>query len=306
MVKDSEQWAEKAVRQVESATHLSTKSETNAPEENGERKAPAVDAVAQARKTMLPPTEEAYWTTLKNKGKIPNFWMTPEYAEFADWEFRVRRHLCGWVDPKFDLEENCHHLWTVPALEYNTGFFSQRQVWAGFPNSDTMGMFLDHQYLYDAHAFCDLAGGRWSKFRKNVRKYPARNPGTLEYRPLVEGEADTDIHRMLIEWSKSKTIHDPGTMVTFLFFGSLRWGLFRDGNLVGVNVADENWIHGIYRYCLDDGTPFLNEFMRYLFFTSDWAQEKEWINDGGDLDSMELRAFKLSLNPHTIQNIKSH
>ena len=73
-----------------------------------------------------------------------------------------------------------------------------------------------------------------------------------------------------------------------------------------MNVGDKNYLHAVYRYCLDDGTPYLNEYLRHCFYTSDWVQKKSIVNDGGDLGNPKLERFKLKLNPVLIQKVYTY
>lgn len=233
---------------------------------------------------------------------IPNFWMTPEYVKFAELEWMEANHgLCGWVDPSSDQVE-----WVFPPMAHGS-FFINSPIWAGFPdNPGEDGAVLDRQYFYDPDNFEDLHGKEWKTYRKNIRKYPSRVKGNLWYRRLKQNEQQEAISELLANWAEGKEIQDPEVMVRFCLMGQTRWGLFLDDQLVGINVGDHNWIHGIYRYCLDDGTPFLNEYLRHCFYTSFWAQGFCYINDGGDLDNPELARFKQKLNPTHVATVYSH
>ena len=245
---------------------------------------------------------EDYWEALKAKGITPNFWMTEEYVQKAELVWNDCEALCGWTEPEEYIQ------WKFPPLSlYN--FWDNCSIWASFPDvigKDCESIFLDHQYLYEAKAFLSLTGHNWAVYRKNIKKYPARNGGTLEYRRLKEGECEEEISQMLLKWAKGKTLYDNDVMVKFLLQGNLRWGLFRNGELAGVNVGDKNYLHAVYRYCLDDGTPYLNEYLRHCFYTSDWVQKKSIVNDGGDLGNPELERFKLKLNPVLIQKVYTY
>ena len=238
-----------------------------------------------------------YWTALANSYATPNFWMTPEYVKFAELFWVEKDDLCGW---KYDEDEE----WFCPPLGLS-GFRIDQPTWAGFLDlKGNMGnTLLDHQYLYDAYRFQDLSGSIWKTFRKNIRKYPARYSGQLKYRRLVGAEYEQEIGEMLLEWSEDKIIQDPEVMTQFILLGKFRWGLFLDEKLVGINVGDANHAHAIYRYCLDDGSPFLNEYLRYCFYLDPWTQVKRWVNDGGDLGDSALARFKRKLNPAVISNV---
>lgn len=240
-----------------------------------------------------------YWTAIRNVDRVPNFWMTPEYARKADLVWVNDDNLWGWF-------EKGEQGWFLPPLGPE-GFRYDRQVWAGFASGwSYQGDFLDEQYLYDARKFLNLKGKHWATFRKNIRKYPARTKGKLEYEFIRPNDHEDQVEKLLMEWSEGRELNGPDTLIRFCLRGMRRWGLFNDGILVGLNVADANHRHGIYRYCLDDGTPFLNEYLRYCFFTSTWAQRCVWINDGGSLGSKKLARFKKKLNPVAVYKVHSY
>ena len=130
------------------------------------------------------------------------------------------------------------------------------KTWGGRGGKWIHSAFLDHQYVYDPYQFNNPEGKKWKTYRKNIRKFPERCPnvGPQVYHKLELGEQELEIEFMLLQWSEGKELYDPEVMVQFLFYGKNRWGLFVDGDLVGVNVGDENHKHRIFRYCLDNGT----------------------------------------------------
>ena len=139
-----------------------------------------------------------------------------------------------------------------------------------------------------------------------MRKYPQRAGGQLKYKRLKGNDSDDEIAALLEAWGKGREFHDPDTFIRFCFCGDHCWGLFRDGELVGLNVGDENHAYAIYRCCIDDGTPYLNEYLRHLFYLSPWVQTRRWVNDGGDLGQEGLRRFKMKLNPVAVQTVYSY
>jgi hypothetical protein len=171
---------------------------------------------------------------------------------------------------------------------------------------DVLNKPLDRQYIYDAHDFNDLSGKRWAVFRKNIRKYPNRYGYNLIYRELEIDDHIDQVGELMFRWAHGRELQDNEVMVRFVMLGRLRWGLFNGHKLIGVNVGDENHTHGIYRYCIDNCMPFLNEYLRYRFYTSPWAQQKRWINDGGDLDNPSLARFKRKLNPVEIRTVYTY
>jgi hypothetical protein len=142
-----------------------------------------------------------------------------------------------------------------------------------------------------------------------VKKYPARCGGELTYRDLSEIQyIDPFVSELMIQWGKDKNVFDPETMLRFGLMGEHRFGLFlkKSGcaaQLIGLNIWDENWKYVNFRYCIDDGSSFLQEYLRYQFYTDPEIQAKgKLVNDGGALDSEGLLRFKLKLNP--VQVIK--
>lgn len=225
--------------------------------------------------------------------------MTPEYVQLANLQWVELEKECGWVDPSVTGPL----VWQFPPV-CASGHSSCHSVWAGWINEGG-AKFLDHQYIYDASQFLNLVGGDWKVYRKNIRKYPHRNPSQYQYLLLPYGSYEKEIEEMLINWTKDKEIYDPETLVRFFFEGEFRFGLVQKDKLIGINVADFNWFHGIFRYCLDNGEPFLNEYLRHCFYVSEFAQNHRWINDGGDLGNEGLTAFKKKLNPHCIMKVYS-
>ena len=145
-------------------------------------------------------------------------------------------------------------------------------------------------------------------FRKNIRKYPDRvGEFNLEYRKLSPREFEKDIEELVLNWGEGRDLYDVEVLVRYAFQGENRYALLRHGKVVGLNIFDENFKFINYRYCIDDGTPFLNEYMRYLFYTSDEILKKQkLVNDGGSLDNEGLRKFKLRLNPVHIGYVYSY
>ena len=242
---------------------------------------------------------EVYWIALRSSNHLPNFWMTRQYVALANLSWMDCEDLCGWVDEE---DDEC---WFLPPLGHR-GFETHHPVFACFPGERVVnGTFLDHQYIYDAHQFLGLEGSQWKVYRKNIKKYPGRTDGALEYRELIPQEYKDEVGVLLERWCAGKVLEDPETLVRFAFYGSWRWGLFRDGELVGLNIGDLNHLHAIFRYCIDDTTPYLNEYLRHCFYTSGWAQTFRWINDGGDLGNPGLERFKRRLNPRSVLQVWS-
>lgn len=240
-----------------------------------------------------------YLGTLERLGVVPNFWTSAEYLLRSGAYWLILGELSGFH--VYDDE------WFLPPLN-NGGPYLDAPIYAGFPDQAIPGAeFLDYQIIYDPRDFQDLSGGRWQTFRKNVRKYPVRTPGFHEYRRLVSDEYLSELSRLLTSWAEGRDVFDPDTFVRFVLNGDNRKGLFVDGRLVGLNVWDENYRYVNFRYCVDDSSPFLNEYMRYLFYTdTEILQTGKLVNDGGALGSEALFRFKQKLNPCQIMKVYSY
>lgn len=232
---------------------------------------------------------------------VPNFWASKEH---------LIKSQAVWVEEKglsgFKLEKDAKE-WFLPPLD-SWGQDYWTTTYAGWPDEHTLeSTFLDYQFIYNPQDFQDMSGGKWKVFRKNIRKYPKRINKPLLYITIHKGEFITPLSIMLDEWGQNRKVFDTNTFVRFVLHGDNRKGLFVDNNLVGLNVWDENYWYINYRCCIDNGSPFLNEYMRYLFYTDvEIIQKHKLVNDGGSLGSETLYKFKQKLNPHQVMKIYSH
>ncbi len=161
--------------------------------------------------------------------------------------------------------------------------------------------FLDWEYLFDPVDFLHMDGGDWNTFRKNIRKWPRENPKwTYSMKPPHQAR----IQEMILDWfeQKGNDIDDAEIIVNFILQrhpGIRRKYIYRDGELVGVNVWDWNAHFINYRLCIaKSGERFLDEFMRYLFYTDPGIQmSRKFVNDGGSLSNDGLERFKDKMNP---------
>ena len=255
-------------------------------------------------------TKKAYWAAVKKHNLIPNFWMSEEYISKAGLVWVNTGGLCGWVLP---AQQSGAWEWFFPPMT-KKGFFvgdGSHSVYAGFLENivlDDNVKFLDYQFIYDPKDFLNLEGPQWGVFRKNIKKYPKRSNAELIYRKIdSENTQDSDSIKLLLNWAGEKEFFDNEVMIKYIVQGLHRWGLFADEKLVGMNVFDENWMFTNFRYCVDDGTPFLNEYMRYLFYTNDIIiMRNKLVSDGGSLDNEGLRRFKMKLNPCEIYVVTSY
>lgn len=258
-------------------------------------------------------TKEAYWEAVKKHSLLPNFWMSEEYIEKAElvWHSgivlsrRARPDLyCGWMQTE-PLE------WFFPPLGRSGKFLSIRlNVYSSFLQTiQVYGWeeFLDYQYIYNPVDFLALQGHKWKQFRQDIKKYPKRADKQLLYLNIAPDTFQDDITALVMTWTKEKTLYDPEVLVKYALCGENRWGLFANGNLVGMNIWDENFKFINYRYCIDNGSPDLNRYLRHQFYTHPLILSKrKLVNDGGSLDNAGLREFKLRLNPYHVYTVTSY
>ena len=255
-----------------------------------------MDAAKQKRKSLL----HLYLITMKNNQILPNFWMSEEYIEKSNMK-AIQETVQGFKEPEEDR-------WFFPPLNSEGRLLLSEPYYAGFPKKEPLEgeQFLDYQFVYDPEDFLTMEGKRWGVFRKNIRKYPRRNPGTLAYQE-IGATHEQAVETLLLAWTEGKELYDPDVLVLYAFQGENRWGLFLNGKLVGLNIWDENDTYVNYRYCIDYGTPFLQEHLRWRFYTHSVIQEKKkLVNDGGSLGSQALHKFKLKLNPVAVYKIHSN
>jgi hypothetical protein len=223
---------------------------------------------------------------------IPNFWLTEAYLKTQ--KVQTKSNGKGiWVQ-----EDE----WAVfPPLPYDDSLFWEKDfpslIWSDFENFAVGEVleFLDWEYTYDANAFSDMTGKKWSVFRKNSRKWPRAR--VWEYTDKLP--TNNEVEKLLLKWLEKKpeeVIHDQEAMLWFLFHSPLRQFLYDKNKLMGVNVWDCNEPFLMYRYCIaDPDEPFLDEFMRLLFYQRNAAGKL--VIDGGVLDNPGLERFKDKLNP---------
>jgi len=195
------------------------------------------------------------------------------------------------------------------------------KVWSDLPGfaavaGPSEAIPLDLEYLYDPRSFLDMKGKSWAVFRKNVRKFPDRYKGGTEYNwidfyDLRRDRREEKIGSLLEEWLEDRPdqeIHDSQLMIDYLFRGWRRKVLWNTSSnqLLGINVWDENWKYVNFRFSICRNTPFLSEYMRYLFYTDKTIlNPNKLVNDGGVLDNDSLKRFKDKLNPISVRQVNS-
>jgi len=236
-----------------------------------------------------------FLTLIQQKGKSPNFWMSEEYIEYSGLK---------WCDAGGMLQgfKTDDGYWFFPYYSTTSKEFYSFNNLTGFQDDTRTGTFWDYEFIYDPKKFLDLSGHLWKIFRKNIRKHIDK---PYEYRPIERNDEELEkVIQLFLNWVDGKTIFDPETFTHFVIQGENRFGLFLDGVLKGVNIADTNFKYINYRICYDDGELYLNEFLRWKFYTSEWVQsQNKLVNDGGSLGSDGLFRFKNKLNPVDIKDI---
>jgi len=250
-------------------------------------------------KKLISPKE--YLEILRLNGITPNCWCSEEYFDRA--EFRV--YDTGsevWVEDK-----GKQILFPV-IRKMGNPLWKDSPFWADFPECPLGNEFLDYEYIYDPADFLTMKGGEWAVFRKNSRKFVARNP-KLTYLRAVVGHPVTPIIDLLTEWTlRFRQIEDAEVLLDFCLNGKNRKVLIdmERKKVVGLNVWDENFKYLIFRYSICLAEPYLAEYMRLLFYreVAEYGNGK-YVNDCGDLGNESLRAFKKKMNPIAIRKVRS-
>lgn len=258
----------------------------------------------------------SYLNQAKTANKLPNFWMSEEYvvkARLKIVEYKSTGVVSGFTsESSLITSEKDEFEWFFPPRNSMDNFFYQTSnyyadfIFTGNTVPTMPVNFLDYQYIYNPKNFLDLTGKKWKTFRKNIKKWQGNRPGKLKYEQIKGDEHQDEIEDLVLKWSDGRTLYDTEVFIRYMFDGENRWGLFKDNILIGMSVFDENFKFINYRYCIDNGDAFLNEYVRYCFYMSPVIQnKKKLVNDGGSLDSEGLRKFKLRLNPIYIGKVYS-
>ena len=235
---------------------------------------------------------EEYLNQSRKMKIIPNFWLTEAYLKTQKVQTIINKKGI-WIQ-----EDE----WAVfPPLPFNGNFreedFPPLRIWSDFDNYAIGEVieFLDWEYTYDANHFFNMTGKKWAVFRKNSRKWPRDK--VWEY--SVKLPKSDHLEMLLLKWLEKRpeeVIHDQEAMWWFIFKSPLRCFLYEKDRLVGVNAWDCNEPFLMYRYCIaDPDEPFLDEFMRLLFYQRNAAGKI--VIDGGVLGRPGLERFKDKLNP---------
>ena len=258
---------------------------------------------------MTKTNAELYLTRASELKVEPNFFMSLAYIRLSNLRGRVKD---GWV---WIQDKNWCVFPPLPLGDSNIDYSASR-IWALFGDSGSSissdYKFLDWQYIFCPHNFTAMTGGYWETFRKNVRKWPSRNIGWTysEKSPTLKEAGE-----LIGEWLeiRKQSVEDAEFLARFAIFaqfsGIERKFLYNSTEqLIGINAWDENWKYINYRVCIvKPGEDFLDEFMRYLFFTDeDILQREKLVNDGGTLGNLGLERFKDKMNPISKVKIYSY
>lgn len=262
---------------------------------------------------------DLYLRALKAHNIDPNFWISQEYFDFAKFK-EIVVSVCR-VDKLIAVtsDETKQFIFPPISLLYGCRGITEcfeNGVWSDFSNASyyksTNHELLDLEYLYDPKNFNNMIGKRWAVFRKNVRKWPRENDGKFVYRKLDQftpAEVHHGIKNLLIKWlEKHEDIQDSEALLYYALHGEDRSILFRTDRreIVGINCWDSNWKYINFRWSICKKDPFLNEFMRYLFYTDPEIQKQnKMVNDGGVLDNPNIKAFKNKMNPIRVREVNS-
>ena len=257
-----------------------------------------------------------YLKTLEIKKIKPNFWCSSEYFKKANLKIHFENGWLWFMDDNvcvlpplflftdslsnpYPLEYGC---WS-DFIDYNCGNYKHKK-------------FLDYEYIFDPKSFLSMKGGDWGVFRKNSKKWLRNNliidESTFNfyyYLPLSPGDLIEPINKLFIKWLKNKTgvIEDDKTMTRYIYYGENRKALFNpNGEMIGLNIWDENYMYINYRYSICNPEPWLSEYMRLLFYTDSLILDKnKLVNDGGVLGIDSLQNFKDKMNPVQVRKVHS-
>jgi len=230
---------------------------------------------------------------MKKSGSDPNFFCSIPY-----WVVSGSRLKTGEASEWIETDDVCL---TPPQGPISVDF-----IWSDFneycPGPEWQKEFLDWEYLYDPISFQNLSGKKWRKFRKNRSKWADLYTGTLYTETLQKSEEINALLLSWFEWRGVESIHDPEIIYQLCFSdfpGLKRKFIRRSGQLFGINIWDENYRYVNYRFCISmPGEPFLDEYMRWLFYTDPVVVNTgKLVNDGGSLGNESLEWFKDKLNP---------
>lgn len=240
----------------------------------------------------------------------PNFFVSFPYLESCGAVLVEENGWMWWEADGFCLFPPIH-----PDIPYQDSFRSPIDfIWSGF-KENIIGFIpqdLDWEYIYDPKKFLNMSGGCWSVFRKNVRKWPRKNPNFSYIPEAVSqiGDLKGEIQDLLVRWLKrrEKDAQDPEVLIRMGLnppIGTEHSYLMDGSKLASLAIWDRNWKYINFRFLITRGDPFLDEFSRLCFYKDIAGRGSGMlVNDGGSLGKSGLEVFKDKLHP--VRKIKVH
>lgn len=257
----------------------------------------------------------SYLTRAKELDQIPNFWMSAEYFYYSGLT-EIQKDGWVWMEDKgicMFPPLPCFQKKNLNEIPLPVDF-----VWADTETPSNGSSFLigeevelDYEFIYSPSSFLDMRGNKWKVFRKNSRRWPRENKRWKYVIYPINGN-QKKLEHLVGEWAdevigENTLIHDYTAFANHIVNSPNRGHLYDSiGELVGVNIWDENWLRLNYRYCISRKEPYLNEFLRLIFYVScSMFCRSKLVNDGGALGRQSLYQFKKKLNPVSIRNVNS-
>lgn len=243
-------------------------------------------------------------------GVLPNFFVSEPYLllsgvrvlQKGGYIYLQDRHWCLFPP--------------IPFGEVDLDHYPVKRIWSTYLQDEPFEIdrcdysFLDYNYIFDPVQFTKMEGHKWETFRKNCRKWPRSHP---EWKYTTDTPNAAQAGFLIAKWLEAKKhdVHDGELLARFAYFEEslpiYRKYLYRGKELVAINAWDENWKYINYRVCfVKQGEPFLDEFVRWLFYTDpEIIGMRKLVNDGGTLGNKGLEAFKDKMNPYEKHKIYS-
>jgi hypothetical protein len=254
-----------------------------------------------------------YLKRIQELGIKPNFFCSKSYFDNPE--------IIGKIEDEWIWVEENELVLFPPISLKNIWNFKNCPItgwWADFANyplelwddshKDWKVSPLDKEFIYSPMDFNNLSGSKWRMFKKNIKRWPDINIGYT----YNEKANYFDIKDLLVEWLelRAESVQDFETIIRLILEPSkidyCKYLYNKDGKLVAINYADENYMYINYRYLICKKEPYLDEFARYCFYTDyDIQKKNKLVNDGGCLDSDNLKRFKMKLNPCSIRDVYS-
>lgn len=239
---------------------------------------------------------------MKKLKMIPNFFMSETYINQKAIEVNNNGHWM-WLE-----EEKLCLFPPLPIAQFCERSFPIKKIWVDFESSGLYNgsfngltkEFFDWEYIYDPKNFSNLSGNQWKVFRKNIKKWPKQNPNWL-YSPY---RVEKKVHELFVDWVErhQTNLQDYDFLSECILHPKegdyIRYLYDEKRNLIAINYADQNYQYINYRFLICKKEPFVDEFMRYLFYVDPYITNlNKLVNDGGSLGFPGLEKLKDKLNP---------